>query len=302
MNLFGHPAAIQPRATVMRVTRAIHGLPQCAALLVRPFAMAAVASLPVALAHAQITPTAHNGENAAYCGIPGVGPKADHRFLTLAPTDDTIVLSDPSDGTYPASSASAHLVDSVTPSSLLIAMSGASQRGALIGPGVYATADSRDFWDFTVTARRAFRLTVTMSVTSSETPAALSAFNFSALGGGALELSSGAVVTGLSQGLTNPGVWEMSWAGTIRPGQYNAGLTGRIEGNLFPFFGSYSNSVRFVVGCLADFDADGFLTGDDFDGFSAAFVLGEMSSDFDGDGFVTGDDFDGYVVAFENGC
>lgn len=54
--------------------------------------------------------------------------------------------------------------------------------------------------------------------------------------------------------------------------------------------------------CGADFDRDGFTTGDDFDAYVAAFELGDISSDFDGDGFVTGDDFDAYVVAFELGC
>ncbi len=54
--------------------------------------------------------------------------------------------------------------------------------------------------------------------------------------------------------------------------------------------------------CGADFDRDGFTTGDDFDAYVSAFELGDISSDFDGDGFVTGDDFDAYVVSFELGC
>jgi len=54
--------------------------------------------------------------------------------------------------------------------------------------------------------------------------------------------------------------------------------------------------------CPADFDGDGFLTGDDFDAFVAAFELGDIVSDFDGDGFVTGEDFDAFVAAFEAGC
>ncbi len=51
-----------------------------------------------------------------------------------------------------------------------------------------------------------------------------------------------------------------------------------------------------------DFNHDGFVTGDDFDAYVAAFEAGAMTSDFDSDGFVTGDDFDGYVAAFEAGC
>lgn len=54
--------------------------------------------------------------------------------------------------------------------------------------------------------------------------------------------------------------------------------------------------------CPADFDGDGFATGDDFDAFVADFELGGMSADFDADGFVTGDDFDAFVAAFEAGC
>ncbi len=54
--------------------------------------------------------------------------------------------------------------------------------------------------------------------------------------------------------------------------------------------------------CPSDFDGDGFVTGDDFDAFVAAFELGQISSDFNKDGFVTGDDFDAFVAAFESGC
>lgn len=54
--------------------------------------------------------------------------------------------------------------------------------------------------------------------------------------------------------------------------------------------------------CRADFDGDGFLTGDDFDQFVVWFELGDLAADFDGDGFVTGDDFDAFVTAFEIGC
>ncbi len=57
-----------------------------------------------------------------------------------------------------------------------------------------------------------------------------------------------------------------------------------------------------ITGCSADFDADGFVTGEDFDAFVAAFELGDAAADFDLDGFVTGEDFDAYVAAFEGGC
>ncbi len=54
--------------------------------------------------------------------------------------------------------------------------------------------------------------------------------------------------------------------------------------------------------CAADFDCDGFLTGDDFDLYVADFEAGNVSADFDRDGFLTGDDFDAFVLAFEAGC
>ena len=55
-------------------------------------------------------------------------------------------------------------------------------------------------------------------------------------------------------------------------------------------------------GCPADFDGDGFVTGDDFDAYVIAFEAGDDDADFNNDGFVTGDDFDAYVTAFEAGC
>ncbi len=74
-------------------------------------------------------------------------------------------------------------------------------------------------------------------------------------------------------------------------------------------FGSFSatgtifwDDIEFRQGCPSDFDKDGFVTGDDFDAYVAAFELGDIASDFDHDGFVTGDDFDAYVAAFESGC
>jgi len=54
--------------------------------------------------------------------------------------------------------------------------------------------------------------------------------------------------------------------------------------------------------CAADFNADLFVSGDDFDAFVDAFVLGALTADFNGDGFVTGEDFDGFVEAFVAGC
>lgn len=54
--------------------------------------------------------------------------------------------------------------------------------------------------------------------------------------------------------------------------------------------------------CAADFNRDGFVTGDDFDAFVEAFENGEPSADINCDGFVTGDDFDIFVAIFALGC
>ena len=57
--------------------------------------------------------------------------------------------------------------------------------------------------------------------------------------------------------------------------------------------------LRFTI---ADIDRDGFLSGDDFDQYVAAFELGESTADFNCDGFVSGDDFDLFVADFVSGC
>jgi len=54
--------------------------------------------------------------------------------------------------------------------------------------------------------------------------------------------------------------------------------------------------------CYSDFDRNGFVNGDDFDGFVAAFALGDGAADADANGFVNGDDFDSFIGAFVSGC
>lgn len=60
--------------------------------------------------------------------------------------------------------------------------------------------------------------------------------------------------------------------------------------------------VRLGETCPSDFNHDGFVTGEDFDQFLAAFSAGDLSADMDGDGFISGNDFDLYVAAFGSGC
>ncbi len=63
-----------------------------------------------------------------------------------------------------------------------------------------------------------------------------------------------------------------------------------------------SASAQLQVFCPSDYNRDGFVTGEDFDEFIAAFEFGLPEADFNGDTFVTGEDFDGFVDAFVGGC
>lgn len=54
--------------------------------------------------------------------------------------------------------------------------------------------------------------------------------------------------------------------------------------------------------CDADVNFDGFVNGDDYDVFAAAFEAGTSDADVNFDGFVNGDDYDTFAAAFELGC
>jgi|GEM_PF-2034264 len=61
-----------------------------------------------------------------------------------------------------------------------------------------------------------------------------------------------------------------------------------------------------TIPCAADFNADGFIDGFDYDDFVACFegsgCPGTTNADFNQDGFADGFDYDDFVTAFENGC
>ncbi len=63
----------------------------------------------------------------------------------------------------------------------------------------------------------------------------------------------------------------------------------------------HANDVT-IIYYPTDQNDDGFINGDDFDAFVAAFEDGDSAADFNNDGFVTGDDFDAFVSSFESGC
>ncbi len=71
--------------------------------------------------------------------------------------------------------------------------------------------------------------------------------------------------------------------------------------------GIHADSEEFDINlygafCVADYDQNTFVTGDDFDSFVADFELGLPSADIDGNTFVNGDDFDYFSERFIAGC
>ncbi|MFO0835194.1 MAG: hypothetical protein U0638_09500 [Phycisphaerales bacterium] len=54
--------------------------------------------------------------------------------------------------------------------------------------------------------------------------------------------------------------------------------------------------------CIADFNSDGFVNGNDFDLFAFLFEAGDLGADVNSDGFVNGDDYDAFAIAFDSGC
>ncbi len=75
----------------------------------------------------------------------------------------------------------------------------------------------------------------------------------------------------------------------------------RADGDGEIFF-SVSRPFTLHAACPADYDANGFVTGDDFDQFVSDFESGQPAADVNGDTFVNGDDFDWFVERFYAGC
>ncbi|MBL8761316.1 MAG: hypothetical protein JNL50_08450 [Phycisphaerae bacterium] len=74
-------------------------------------------------------------------------------------------------------------------------------------------------------------------------------------------------------------------------------------------YGGYTmDEIRFgsawsqVTACGADFNADGFVNGNDYDEFAGAFDVADPAADINGDGFVNGNDYDEFASAFDAGC
>ncbi|MFO0836804.1 MAG: hypothetical protein U0638_17725 [Phycisphaerales bacterium] len=62
------------------------------------------------------------------------------------------------------------------------------------------------------------------------------------------------------------------------------------------------DNVTAIYVCLADFDGDGFVNGNDYDAFAGVFDVADPAADINSDGFVNGDDYDVFAEAFDAGC
>ncbi len=54
--------------------------------------------------------------------------------------------------------------------------------------------------------------------------------------------------------------------------------------------------------CLAEFNQDSFINGDDYDLFAELLEEGVIGADINHDGFVNGDDYDAFAEHFEAEC
>ncbi len=130
----------------------------------------------------------------------------------------------------------------------------------------------------------------------------------------------GSRALGLIDGISGSAFWDATngWrpfscviasAGASLAGWSSLTATGiSNDGTVIVGYGSHEGHEEAWVARLpvipnsADFNRDGFVSGDDFDQFTALFEAGSTRADFDGNGFVNGDDFDAFASAFKEGC
>ena len=196
--------------------------------------------------------TSRNGMNLAYCGPVG-GPAEQHNFSAPTATHDLIALSHPGNIDMPASDASTQFDAAPSQSGISLAGSGSATRGALQGQGfgAYAAADTRDQWDFDLTAPTRFTFSASLSASSSASFSPTQSWIFAAFGGGAqITLDPGSPPNVLGDFLIGPGTVSVTASGTLSAGHYVIGLQGRADGNnAYPFGGSYSNSITLGLNC-----------------------------------------------------
>lgn len=196
-----------------------------------------------------ITPVFHNGQNIAYCGPVGNGPLVQHNFSGFGPTHDDISVSEPGSPDWSASAAASHQDATPLTGAFALANAGSSSRGPLIGFGVYATADSRDNWSFTVSAPACFTFSASLSGNSTEAGSPMQSYAFGpeAPSAGQIIPDPGTPPDAFSQSLNGPGSVARSASGTLLPGRYVIYLNGRVEGTTYPFSGSFNGAIAVTL-------------------------------------------------------
>lgn len=104
---------------------------------------------------------------------------------------------------------------------------------------------------------------------------------------------------GVFRSFDDGGHWGVVGAVTLPAGEcLSLAIHG---GSLYASFAS-RGVWRLDAACPADFNADGFVNGADYDAFADAFDQADHAADVNGDGFVNGDDYDAFAEHFESGC
>jgi hypothetical protein len=205
-----------------------------------------VASRPAA---AQlVTYDSRNGSDTVYCGPQG-GPAISHSFSTTAATHEFISVLDPGGPNWSPSQASARFDATPTQSGITLVGIGFASRDPLTGFGTAATADTRDLWQFTISAPTRFSFSAQLSATNSSGPMAPQSYLF---GGTQVILDPGIPPTVFSGSISVPSILSATATGTLMPGQYFVQLNGRTEGtNVWPYTGSFDNSLSLAFGSSA---------------------------------------------------
>jgi hypothetical protein len=190
--------------------------------------------------------TLRNGANTAYCGLVGSGPSIERSFSTPDATHDIASVSDPGSTNWPASSAVSQLDATPSPSGITLSGAGSAQRDGLrpfIDFGVYATADARDSWEFTLAAPARFTLNASLGGSSTEALSPTQGYGFGGFAAGTVILDPGISPDALGGGLTGSGTRVRHARGRLLAGRYSISLSCRVEGTTFPFSGSFNSVV-----------------------------------------------------------
>ena len=202
-------------------------------------------SIHVAQLHAQNAVfTVRNGANTAYCGPVG-GPVVLHRFSLPEPTHDIASVSEPGTTDWSRSSAVSQLDVTTSDAGITISAVGSAERGPLLTHGVYAVADARDDWEFSLAAPARFTFTATLSTSSTETSGVNGGFSF---GGAGTIPDPGTSPDAFGGGLPASGSIVRQAKGRLLPGRYSISLNCRADGTTYPYSGSFNCALALELG------------------------------------------------------